>query len=210
MSRLVRLALVVVALAVVESAAAGPRDPKERHTDAGQAIARSAVLRPSDFSHGWRRISPPERVVRCRSYNPDLSRLTRIGKARSVFRFPRRAEIGSSVSVFLDAGQAASAFRATATRALAACAADHYAKELTRLGPVRVTLQRITAGPPLGTPSRTFRTGYRLRWHGHSLAYRWDAVVFQADNAVGAVWFWCVGGPCRHQTDTVRRVASRL
>jgi hypothetical protein len=209
MTRLVRLALVVIALAVVESAAAGPHDPKERHTDAGQAIARSAVLRRSDFSRGWRRVRVG-RPERCRYYQPDLSRLTRIGRAQSAFRFPRRAVIGSSVSVYLDARQSATAFRVAATRALLACAADHFAQELRRFGPVRVTLKRMTAGPPLGTPSRTFRTGYRLSWHGRSIAYRYDAIVFQADKAIGSVWFRCYGGPCRHEVDTVRRVASRL
>lgn len=209
MPRLVRLTTMVVALALAGSAAAGPRDPKERRTDAGQAIARSAVLRRSDFSHGWRRVRLG-RPERCRYYKPDLSRLTRIGRAQSAFRFPRRAVIGSSVSVFLDSGQAATAFRVVATRALLACSADHFAQELRRFGPVRVTLKRMTAGPPLGTPSRTFRTGYRLKWHGRSVAYRYDAVVFRADNAIGAVWFRCYGGPCRHEIDTVRRVASRL
>jgi hypothetical protein len=210
MPRLVRLTLVVIALTLVGSAAAGPRDPKERRTDAGQAIARSAVLRRSDFSRGWRRISLLGRPERCRYYNPDLSRLTRIGRAHSAFRFPGRAEIGSSVSVYLDAGQAATVFRVVATRALLTCAADHFAHELRRFGPVRVTLKRMTAGPPLGTPSRTFRTGYRLRWHGRSIAYRYDAVVFLADKAIGAVWFRCFGAPCRYETATVRRVASRL
>ena len=210
MSRLVRLALVVIALAVAGSAAAGPRDPNERHTAAGQAIARRAVLRPSDFSPGWRRVSRKGRPVRCRSYNPDLSRLTRIGLARSVFSFRRRSEIGSSVSVFLEPRQAATAFRVGPTRAFLTCAATHFAKGLAKYGPVRETLRRMTPGPPLGVPSRTFRWGYRLRWHGRSLAYRYDTIVFLADRAIATVWFWCVGGPCRYETGTVRIVASRL
>jgi hypothetical protein len=209
MSRLVRLTLVVIALVLAGSAAAGPRDPKERHTDAGQAVARNAVLRQSDFARGWRRVrlGPPER---CRNYHPDLSRLTRIGRAQSAFRYPRRAVIGSGVSVYLDARQAATAFRVATSRAALACAAAHFAQELRRFGPVRVTLKRTTAGPPLGTPSRTFTTGYRLRWHGRSIPYRYDAIVFQADKAIAAVWFRCYGGPCRYEVGTARVVASRL
>jgi hypothetical protein len=210
MIRLVRLVVAVLALALAAPAAAEPRDPKERPTEAGQAIARSAVLRPSDFSRRWRRIPRLGRPQRCRYYNPDLSRLTRIGKAASAFRFPGRAVIGSSVSLFLDARQAATAFRVGATRAFLTCATNHFARALRRFGPVRVTLKRMTAGPPLGTPSRTFRTGYRLRWHGRSIAYRYDMIAFQADKAIGTVWFRCYGGPCRHEVDTVRLVASRL
>jgi len=210
MPGLVRLALVVVALAVVESAAAGPRDPRERHTKAGQAIARSAVLRPRDFSPGWRRVSRRGRPVRCRSYDPDLSRLTRIGEARSVFSFKGHAEIGSSVSVFLEPRQAATAFRVGATRAFLTCAATRFAKGLARYGPVRVTLKRMTPGPPLGVPSRAFHWGLRLRWHGRSLAYRYDTIVFVADRALATVWFWCGGKPCRYEAATVRIVASRL
>jgi hypothetical protein len=210
MRRLLRLALAVIALALVGSAAAGPRDPKVHYTKAGQAIARSAVLRPSDFARGWRPVSRSARRVRCRYYNPDLSRLTRIGAAHSAFRFSRQVEVGSAVSVFLDARQAATAFRVGATRAFLACAVVHFAKGLARSGPVRVTLKRMTAGPPLGIPSRTFRTGYRLRWRGRSLAYRYDVIAFQADKAVGLVWFWWIGSPFRYETDIVRRVASRL
>jgi hypothetical protein len=118
--------------------------------------------------------------------------------------------VGSGVSVYLDARQGATAFRLAVTRALLACITARVSKDLARAGRVRVTLKRMTAGPPLGTPSRTFRTGFRLKWQGHSLAYRYDVTVFQADKAIGSVWFWCVGGPCRHETETVRRVASRL
>jgi hypothetical protein len=206
----VRLAFAVLALALAAPAAAGPRDPKERPTKAGQAIARSAVLRPSDFSRGWRPVVRHGPAVRCRRYNPNLSRLTRIGKARAIFRFSNRAEVGSGVSVFLDARQAASAFRVTVTRGFLTCVTARLRKSLARSGRVRVTLSRMTAGPPLGSPSRTFRTGFRLSFRGHLLAYRYDVSAFRVDNAIGVVWFWCVGGPCRHETETIRRVASRL
>jgi hypothetical protein len=210
MTRLVRLVLGVLALALVGSAAAGPRDPRERHTQAGQAIARSAVLRPSDFARGWRPVTRWGRPLRCRGYNPDLSRLTRIGRARSAFRFGKGALVESNVSVYLDARQATTAFRLAATRAFLTCVTARFAKQLARLGPVRVTLKRMTAGPPLGTPSRTFRAGYLLRWRGHSLVYRYDATIFEVDDAVASVAVWSVGGPYRSQTDLVRRVASRL
>jgi hypothetical protein len=211
MPRLVRLALAVITLlALGSSAAAGPRDPRERHTAAGQAVARSAVLRQSDFPRGWKPDRRPGHVARCRYFNPDLSRLTRMGKARSAFIFSHRGEVGSNVSVFLDATQGAAAFHATTTRAFLTCATARLAKGLARSGPVRVTFMHITAGPPLGLPSRTFRVGLRLKFRGHSLAYRYDLSAFQADNALASVWFWCLGGPCRHETDYVRRVASRL
>ena len=116
----------------------------------------------------------------------------------------------STVSVYLDVRQAAAAFRAAATRAFLTCVTAHFAKQLARFGPVRVTLKRMTAGPPLGTPSRTFRAGYLLKWHGHALVYRYDASVFEVDSAVASVASWSVGGPYRPETDLVRRVASRL
>jgi len=83
MARLTRLALVVLALALAAPASAGPRDPKERHTKAGEAIASRAVLHLSDFELGWKRASHPGHMIRCRGYNPDLSGLTR-SRARVV------------------------------------------------------------------------------------------------------------------------------
>src|SRR2546421_7070749 len=112
MARLTRLALVVLALALAAPASAGPRDPKERHTKAGEAIASRAVLHLSDFELGWKRASHPGHMIRCRGYNPDLSGLTRTGRARSEFSFSHRAVVQSFVSVYLDAGQAVAAFKA--------------------------------------------------------------------------------------------------
>jgi len=211
MARLRRLAFVVLALAVVAPASAGPRDPNERHTKAGQAIARSAVLRLSDFQRGWKPASHPPRPIRCRGYDPDLSRLTRTGRARSEFSFSNRAVVQSFVSVYLDSGQAATAFRAGTKSGFLTCAAAIFVQGFARSGTrARVIGKRITPGPPLGIRNRSFRLAFRVTTHGHTVPYEYDVILFQVDKAIGGVSFEGVGGPFRGEHGAARRVASRL
>ena len=212
MARLTRLALVVLALALAAPASAGPRDPKERHTKAGEAIASRAVLHLSDFELGWKRASHPGHMIRCRGYNPDLSGLTRTGRARSEFSFSNRAVVQSFVSVYLDAGQAVAAFKAAVRPGFLTCAGEFFVQGFATSGSrARVVAKRMTPGPPFGTRNRSFQLAFSVTARGHTSRYEYELVLFQVDKAIGAVSFQGVGGPYRDGlAGAARRVASRL
>ena len=205
------LVVALVGLALAAPASAGPRDEKEQLTNAGQALARRAVLHRSDLSRGWRPVSVPARSNRCRSYNPDLSQFTLIGKAHSAFLLPSGAAIGSSVGVYVTAGQAADAFAAQARRGLLTCMSAGIVKQFARSGIKAVVVaKRMSRGPRLGAQTASFRVVLMLSVGGGTAPYDVDLVTFQKRRAIAALSFQALGGPVPKQLSVARRVASRL
>jgi hypothetical protein len=205
------LVLAVGWLALAAPAAAGPRDEKERLTKAGQALARHAVLHRSDLSGGWRPVSVPARSYRCRSYDPDLSRFTLNGKAHSAFVLQTGAAIGSSVGVYVTAGQAAAAFAAQARPGLLTCMSTGIVKQFARAGiKASVVAKRMSRGPRVGARSASFRIVLMLSVGGGTAPYDVDLVTFQTHRSIAALSFQALGGPVPRQLALVRRVASRL
>ena len=212
MDWVVRLALVVaLGLALAAPASAGPRDEKERFTKAGQALARRAVLHRADLRGGWRPVSVPFRSNRCRSYDPDLSRFTLTGKARSAFVLQTGAGIGSSASVYASARQAAAAFEAEAKPGLLTCMSAGSKKQFERSGiHATVVAKRMSRGPRVGERNASFRLVLLLSVGGQNLPYDVDLVTFQRHRAIAALSFQALGSPIRNQLAIARRVASRL
>jgi hypothetical protein len=212
MARLSRLVLaVVLGLGLAAPASAGPRDEKERLTKAGQALARRAVLHRGDLSRGWKPVSVPARSNRCRSYNPDLSRFTLTGKAHSAFVLQSGVAIGSSVGIYLTAGQAAAAFAAEARPGLLTCMSAAIVKQFARAGIKAVVVaKRMSRGPRLGARSASFRVVLMLSVGGGTAPYDVDLVTFQKHRALAALSFQALGGPVPKQLVLARRVASRL
>jgi hypothetical protein len=206
------LVLTVATLAAAAPASAGPRDPQERHTKAGEAIARKAVLRLSDFGPGWKRSSHPHRSPRCRGYDPDLSRLTRIGRAQSEFSFSSGGTVLSAVSVYLAAGQAGTAFKLGVNRGLVRCTSTLLLRWFAGAGAqVKLVAARMSAGPHLGERNRRFRLTFRVTARHRTALYQYGVVAFQVDKAIGAVSFQGYGrASYRGELVAARRVASRL
>jgi hypothetical protein len=205
------LVAAVAGLALAAPASAGPRDEKERFTKAGKALARRAVLHRTDLPAGWRPVSVPARSSRCRSYDPDLSRFTLTGKARSAFVHPSGAGIGSSVAVYVSARQAAAAFEAEARPGLLTCMSAGIVKQFAKSGiKALVVAKRMSRGPRLGTRNASFRMVFMLTLGGQTLPYDVDLITFQAHRAIAALSFQAIGGPVRQQLAFARRVASRI
>ena len=203
--------MALAGLALGASAAAGPRDPRERHTKAGEAIARKAVLRRSDFRRGWRQTYHRPRRARCRAYNPNFSRLTRIGRARSEFSFGRRAYVISAVSVYLAPGQAATVFETAARSAFLTCVRAEFVKAFARIGVrARQVAKRTLVGPRLGSPARRFRLTLEVTSRGRAFRFDYDTVLFQVDRAIAQVSYQGYGEPERIVEGAARTVASRL
>jgi hypothetical protein len=203
--------LVVLVLALAAPASAGPRDEKERFTKAGQALARRAVLHRGDLPADWKPVSVPARSNRCRSYNPDLSRFTLTGKARSAFVRPTGAGIGSSASVYVTARQAAAAFRAEARPGLLTCMSAGIVKQFAKSGiHATVVARRMSRSPRLGQRSASFRMVFEVTVGGRTIPYDVDLLTFQERRAIAALSFQALGGPVRNQLALARRVLSRL
>ena len=208
---LARALVAALALALAAPASAGPRDEKERFTKAGQALARRAVLHRADLSAGWTPVSVPPRSNRCRSYDPDLSRFTLTGKARSAFVRPSGAGIGSSAAVYVSARQAAAAFEAEAKRGLLTCMSAGIVKQLAKAGiHATVVARRMSRSPRLGTRSASFRLVLVIGVGGRTVPYDVDLVTFQQHRVIAALSFQALGGPVRGQLALARHVASRL
>src|SRR5919197_78636 len=212
MDWVVRLALVVaLGLVLAAPASAGLRDEKERFTKAGRALARRAVLRRADLPAGWKPVSVPARSNRCRSYDPDLSRFTLTGKARSAFVRPTGAGIGSSASVHVSARQAAAAFRAEAKPGLLTCMSAGIVRQFAKAGiHATVVARRMSRSPRLGERSASFRMVFVVTVGGRTVPYDVDLLTFQKQRAIAALSFQALGGPVPNQRALARRVASRL
>lgn len=116
---------IVVALAVAGAAIAANGQPKHAFTAAGQALARSVVLRRADLPAGFR--STPSsgslgKLPSCKGFRPDESDLTRIGRADSQFDTAGNPPLVSSdADVWLSAAQARSAFNRVVRPGLSEC-----------------------------------------------------------------------------------------
>src|SRR5919204_819012 len=191
--------LVVLVLALAAPASAGPRDEKERFTKAGQALARRAVLHRGDLPADWKPIFVPPRSSRCRSYDPDLSRFTLTGKARSAFVRPSGAGIGSAAAVYVTARQAAAAFEAEAKPGLLTCMSAGIVKQLAKSGiHATVVARRMSRSPRLGQRSASFRMVFEVTVGGRTIPYDVDLLTFQERRAIAALSFQALGGAGRH------------
>jgi hypothetical protein len=207
-----RLALCLcVALALAATASAGPHDPKLRFTRAGQALARRAVVHLSDL-RGWRPISRRPARARCRgSYDPDFSRLTVTGQARSAFALSNRALLSSKVAVYVEERQAAAAFRIAVTRGFLACAGTKLLEGFARANiGARIVSKTMTRGPSLGTRNTTFRIVFSVSVRSRTTPYFAEVIAFQIHKAIAELAFQGYGRRIRGDLAVARKVANRL
>jgi hypothetical protein len=214
------LAVLLVVAALTGGAAAGvagnPRDERVRLDRSDMALARRAVLRRDDLPPGWASIPPAsarDASIRCAGYDPDLSRFTVTGRARSSFLARATgASVASSVQVFPSAAQASGDFRLATRPALMACVSAHLVRELRSAGAVtaRVVSRRMSAEPRVGAQSATFRFVLEFRAGPAKLAYHVDLVTFRAGRAIGVMSLGSVGQSNLDDGALARAVAARM
>jgi hypothetical protein len=193
------------------------RAPREHLVAADMAIARKAVLRPSDMQPVWERVRlSTDAGPGCLQNNPDLSRFTVTGKARSAFE-GGQSRIESRVRLFANAGQAALYFEATSNRTILRCIRDGVKEALRKAGlQPRVMYARFQKEPPIGSQTAHYVIGYELTLQdGTRQSYPVDMLTFQVGRAVGALSFNFVPSedgsrPCPCELEHARLVASRL
>jgi hypothetical protein len=211
--RLVSLAAALVfGLALVATAAAGPRDEKERLTKADMARARHALVRQSDVGPDWTAVATPvSSGPRCRGYNPDYSRFTVTGKAGSGFTHGAGTAVASAVELYASYAQASGDWAEGVRPGFLSCFTSKLARQFAKSGvAVSVASKRSNRSPRLGARSMSWHVVFRLSVAGRSVPYYVDLYAFQLNRATGSVSFQSLGKPVPRQTALARLVASRL
>jgi len=206
-------AALVLGLALVTAASAGPRDEKEHLTKADMALARHGLLRRSDLAGGWNAVRVPldSTGPRCRSYNPDFSRFTITGKAASGFTRVAGTAIASGVEVYPNARQASGDFQTGARPAFLTCFSSKLLRQFEKSGvAASVASKRASSSPRLGMRSMTWHIVFKLNVQGRSVPYYVDLFSFQVNRALGSVSFQSLGARIPHQAALARLVATRL
>jgi hypothetical protein len=215
-----RLVLVLaVGLGLLSSAAvaANPRDEQKRLRPADTALARRALLQIDDLDGvGWLRQPAPSNdgSTRCAGFDPDFSKFTITGEARSSFANQvAAAAIGSSVDVFATRAQAMNDFRLGAKPALARCLRELLAAEFRSSAPgVEATVASSTmlAAPRVGERAAKYRLVARIAGNGQALTVYMDVLGFQRGRSIAVMFFTGVMRPVRDQLAIARLVDSRL
>ena len=119
----VLVACVALAGALAGAASAGKGDPKKAYTAADQALARSIALRLSDFPAGWTGKVSKDTGSRlsCKGFEPDLSDLTKTGRASSPDFSLKQATVSSKIDVFKTVAQTRDAWDRVVKPGLLTC-----------------------------------------------------------------------------------------
>lgn len=214
MRRIPVIALLLASL--VAAAAALGRDPRQeqvRLNAADNALARKIALKQSEVGATWRKTSLPDsdEQLQCPGFNPDLSRFTITGKARSAFTQASGSSIVSAIEVFKSRAHAAGDFSAAATPAVARCLKVALEREFgAGAFPVRVRSARVVAAPRVGDRRIAYRIIAALTAGGTALNIYFDVVVVQKGRSIAALFFTAPMRPVARQSRLAAAVASRM
>jgi hypothetical protein len=216
----VRQALLTAASAavLVPGAWAAGGQPQHAFTKAGQAQARAASLKLSDFAPGWT-ASPSAGTTagaepRCSSYHPDQSDLVEIGKYDSP-DFTRTSDhsfVSVSTGVFKTAAMAKRGYARVAVRRLPACFGELFAKGITKPSSAKVVSASPIAFPKAGDRSNAYRLVASVKTPNITLPVLADIVLFNKGRSDVAMIFLGIGRPLPASLEqaAVGRVLSRV
>lgn len=215
---LVRLAAVLILLALVPAAALAGTDPRAeqlRLNAADNALARRATVQAGDLSAAWRRVpagANESEVPSCPGYAPDFSRFTITGKSRSAFQQPTGASIVSSVEVYRSRSDAVGDFRLGTQPAVAGCLKRLLDEEFADVGAVKaeVVSSRRVPAPRVGERAAAYRLVAEVGVSGTSLKVYIDVLVFQRGRSIAALFFTGAFEPLPGRAALARVVAARL
>jgi hypothetical protein len=214
MRRALLLPIFLIALALAATAAArDPRLEQVRLNAADNALAKRIVLKPGDVGAGWRKVRVPDsdEPLRCPGFNPDLSRFTVTGKAKTAFTQPTGASIASAVEVYESGADAVGDFKTAAKPALARCMKLMLEREFGAAGvPVRVRSARVVRAPSVGDRRIAYRVIAGLSAGGATLNLYFDVVVLQKGRSIAALFFTSPGSRLPRQSSLAAAVASRM
>jgi hypothetical protein len=214
MRRVLLLPIVLLALALATTAAArDPRLEQLRLNAADNALAKRIALKARDVGAAWRQTEVPEsdQPLRCPGFNPDLSRFTVTGKAKTAFTQPTGASIASAVEVYESRADAVGDFKTAATPALARCLKSMLEREFGAFGvPVRVRSARVVPAARIGDRRIAYRVIAALGPSGATVNVYFDVVVVQKGRSIAALFFTSPGNRVSRQSSLAATVASRM
>jgi hypothetical protein len=157
------LALATAALVVVAAAAASdPNEPRQRHTAADTAKARSIALVLSDFAPGWTKAPTPKKTPPC-STEPDESKLVQTARLDPTYLWRDHiTEVGSEVDTFLTAAQARRDWKLSTLAVMRRCLFEAIRRDLTNVT-IRLQAAQQLPAPKLGERSLHYRLVFELR-----------------------------------------------
>jgi hypothetical protein len=177
------------------------------------AAARAAVKLGPAFYPGWSETeATPDNGSDCTTFNPDLSRFTITGKARSAMESEGGARIDYSVKIYANAAQARRAFKITTGPRDLRCIRDGVAGDLREAGfTLPVIEARQLHEPAVGTETIIYALYYELELSGvdERQPYPIEVFAFRTGRVVTAAFFTFIAdkdAELRH----VFRLAARV
>ena len=198
--RLVVAAL--VALAVVQAAAAANGEPRKALTASGNATARSIVLKRADLSPGFTPHTRPDddlpAGVRCGAL--DESDLTITGEAQSPdFQLAQAGilvTVGSTANVYRTLKDATASWKRGTSSKTATCFADIVRLGAPRGQNVKIVSAKRLSFPNIAPKTAAFRVVATLTVSGNQRVRAYiDAIILQNGRVQSGVVFTSLGRP---------------
>lgn len=167
--------------------------------DQDMIAARAAVTESVRARLGpmWEEVAPtPDEGSDCKSFNPDLSRFTITGKARSAMMTDAGARLEFSVKIYANAGQASDVFELSTGFRDLRCIRDGVAKDLRAAGvSPRVVRADLLHEPAVGADTVIYVLEYTYEHPETNKPWRFpvEVFVFRTGRGVGAGFFSYVG-----------------
>jgi hypothetical protein len=200
----------LAALALTATAAAAPA-PIAKHTPAGTAHARAALLAKSDLGKGWTAsgVSTRPQTLTCSSFSPNLRGVVERGVASTTFRGATAQGVGQAAWVYASSEQARLLWTRVVGKGLLRCLVD---AARTAGG---LTITKIASGelqiPKLAVRAAAFRLIVTAKAQGRTVTLYYDNFLLTAGRTVTQLTFGSNGPiPSAVELTLARAVAKKL
>lgn len=211
-----RVALLLLACAVVPAVALAARDPhaeKRHYTRADMALAKRLLLRQTDVGPDWARSSLPntQSTLDCPGFDADFSRFTIAGEAYALYSFRSVGQIVAGAQVYRSRAQAIDDFRLGARPELARCLESEFSRSLRTSGMAVLRSSALSVrAPKVGERAAAYRFDATVSANGARLRVYIDVVAFQRGRAQATLGFTGIGAPVPSQVSYARAVDARM
>jgi hypothetical protein len=200
----------VAALAGATTAAAAPA-PIRKHSRAGMARARAALVSTAELGKGWTSsgISTRPQTLTCKSSAPSLRGIVETGTASTTFRGASAQGVGQAAWVYGSSEQARSLWTRVVGKGLLRCLID------AARGAGGLTVTRIAGGelelPKIAERSAAYRLIVTAKSGGKTVTLFYDNLLLAAGRTVTQITFGSTRPiPAAVELTLARAVAKKL